>query len=190
MKTRKFDNPSKSTAKSQSRRRASRKFKAPRSPEEYFAKPARFQELWNRITHVIAKMRAGNISLSEAAREVGVDPRTVVSRSGSALRKSPKGRYGAKKSDRMLRVLMVPSQDGTREIAVRSSRQATELGKYWAALQKYLQTGDASALRKFSGKHIVDASGSKVPLITDLTELDRIASAGNFRFESIYSGGN
>src|SRR5260370_31296048 len=105
---------------------------APRTAEQYFAKPPRFQELWNRVTHVIAKMRANKISLQQAAREFGVDPRTVVKRGGSALRKSETGRYAAKKSDRLLRVLVVPTHDGTRDIAVRGSRRASLLGAYWA----------------------------------------------------------
>src|SRR5437879_10556328 len=102
-------------------------------------------------------MRAGSISLNQASREFGVDPRTVIKRGGTALWKSVTGRYEAKKSDRLLRVLVFPTHDGTGEIAVRGSRPASQLGEYWAAVQKYLQTGDSSGVKKFRGKKITDA---------------------------------
>jgi hypothetical protein len=149
-------------------------------------KSPRFQELWNRVTHVIAKMRANNLSLNQASREFGVDPRTVVKRGGTALRKSATGRYEAKKSDRLLRVLMVPTPDGTREIAVRGSRRASLLGKYWSGVHKYLSTGNSSGLKKFRDKKIRDANGGEIVFITDLAELRRLGSAGVFSFQSIY----
>jgi hypothetical protein len=82
---------------------------------------------------------------------------------------------------------MIPSSAGPREIAIRNSRQASLLGEYWSAVQKYLETGDSSAVEKFQYKHITDASGKKVPLLTDLAELDRLGSAGVLSFESLYA---
>ena len=186
MKTRKLNNPSKATEKRRSGGRASKSI-TPRTAEQYFAKPPRLQELWNRITHVIAKMRAGKVSLHQASQEFGVDPRTVIKRGGSALKKSAKGRYEAKKSDRLLRVLVVPTHDGTREIAVRGSRSASLLGEYWSAAHKYLQTGDASGLKKFRGQKTWDINGKQIPFITDPAELKRLGSAGVFSFESMYA---
>ena len=168
-------------------RRKQSRTASPQSAEQFFAKPQRFQELWNRITHVIAKMRANKISLQQASKEFGVDPRTVVKRGGSALRKSETGRYAAKKSDRLLRVLVVPTHDGTRDIAIRGSRRASLLGEYWSAVHKYLQTGDASGLKKFRGQKTWDINGEQIPFITDSAELKRLGSAGVFSFESMYA---
>lgn len=147
----------------------------------------RDQDRWNRVTHVTSKMRSDHVSLREASREFGLDPRTVARLGKSALRKRKNGQYVAKRRDKLLRILAVPSPDGMREVATRDSQQATRLGKYWAAVQKYLQTGDASALNKFRGKNITDASGKRVPLLTDLAELDRQGSAGVLSFESFYT---
>ncbi len=135
-------------------------------------------------------MRSDHASLREASREFALDPRVVARLGKSALRKRKNGQYAAKRTDRLLRILAIPTLDekgGNRQIAVRDSRQATILGRYWAAVQKYLQTGDSSALNKFRGKRITDASGKRVPLLTDLTELDRLGSAGVWSFESIYA---
>ena len=160
---------------------------APRTAEQYFAKSERFQDRWSRVTHVISKMRAEGVSLRQASREFEIDPRTVVRLGGPALRKRANGQYKAKASDRLLRVLVVPTREGLREIAVRDSRQASQVAEYWNAVQTYLATGDAAALRKFRGKHITDAKGARVQLLTDRDELDRLGSAGVLSFESLYA---
>jgi hypothetical protein len=160
---------------------------APRTAEEYFAKPERFQDRWNRVAHVVSKMRADDLSLRQASREFGVDPRTVLRLGSSAVRKRPSGRYVARSSDRLLRVLAVPTNTGTREIALRGSKQASLLGQYWDAVQRYLQTGDESSLQAFSGRHLIDANGTRTELLTDPNELNRLGNAGVLSFESLYA---
>lgn len=49
------------------------------------------------------------------------------------------------------------------------------------------QRGDDSALRKFRGQHITDGSGTEIPLLTNVTELDIQGNAGNLSFESLYA---
>ncbi len=173
--------------KRQSRIPARKRLGMPRTAKQFFSKPQEFQETWTAVTHVISKMRADRLSLREASREFGLDPRVVARLGKSALRKRTNGQYVAKRSDKLLRILAIPTADGVREIAIRDSRQATALGEYWAAVQKYLQTGDASGLKKFRRKRITDASGRRVPLITDQAELDRLGSAGVLSFESLYA---
>jgi hypothetical protein len=76
-----------------------------------------------------------------------------------------------------------------REIATRDSREASMVAEYWIAVNRYVdpESGDASSLQKFKGKYVTDSSGKKVPLLTDVSELDRLASAGVLSFESIYA---
>jgi len=159
----------------------------PRSLKEYSAMPEQSQDRWNRVAHVISKMRSEGISLSKASREFGVSPRTVTRLGTSALRKRSNGRYAAKSHDRLLRVLLIPTTQGSIEIAVRDSHQASQLAEYWNAVRRYLQTGDVSGIDKFRGKRITDANGKRVALLTDPNELDRLASAGAFSFESLYA---
>lgn len=166
--------------------RGRKKITLPRTAQEYSAKPLRFQGLWDRVVEVISKLRSQKTSLRQTAREVGVDPRTVVRLGGSALKKDSRGCYQAKKTDRLLRMLMVPTSEGASEIAVRDSRHATVLGEYWNAVHRYLATGDASGIKKFEGRQITDADGKHVALLTNLAELDRLGSAGVMTFESIY----
>jgi hypothetical protein len=168
-------------------RSTKRRILVPRTTREYFAKPERFQEQWNRVAHVISKMRAQGVSLKQASREFGIDPRIVARLGKSALRKRANGRFAARANDRLLRILAVPSPEGTREIALRDSRQASILGQYWDAVQRYLQTGDRSAIQKFRSKRITTANRVRIPLLTDLDQLNRLGNAGVLSFESLYA---
>lgn len=145
------------------------------------------QERWTLVAHVISKMRKEKTSLPKASREFHIDPRTVARLGKPALRKKKNGQYAAKASDRLLRVLVIPTAKGLQEVAVTNSRDASILGKYWDAVQDYLQTGDSSALRQLEGIRIKDANGLVILLLTDVNELDRLGSAGVLSFESLYA---
>jgi hypothetical protein len=123
------------------RRKIAFREKAPTTARQYFSKSRKFQETWDSVAHVISKMRSGRTSLRKAAREFGIEPNQVIRLGRSALKKQKNGRYAAKKTDRVLRMLGVLTVDGKREIAVRDSRQASVIGSHWDAVQRYLQTG-------------------------------------------------
>lgn len=167
-------------------RHRKRKFIAPRTLEEFLALPERDQDRWVRTAHAVSKMRSEHLSLTKASREFGLDPRTVVRRGGSALRKRGR-RYEPKHNDRLLRPLIIPTPQGNSLIGVRDYRQAVLLADYWNAVQRYLETGDASSLERFQGKHVIDAVGKEVQLITDLDQLNRLGNAGSLSFESLYA---
>jgi lambda repressor-like predicted transcriptional regulator len=174
-------------AKTQSKSAAKKKkITKPTTSKQYFSLPDVQQETWNRVVHVIAKMRADGASLTQASREFGLDPRVVRNRAGSALRKTKGGRYAARKSDKLLRVLVVPSPQGLTEVAVRGSEIASKIAEYNDAVQRYLRTGDASRLKKFRRMKLVNEKGERIKLITDLTELQKLGSAGVLSFESLY----
>lgn len=144
------------------------------------------QDIWKNVDQAVTEMRAG-ASRSQAARKFHLDPRKLSELARPALRKLKNGRWAAKNYDRLLRVLALPSRKGLIEVGTRDSRQATVIGKYWTAVDRYRDTGDASALREFRGKHIIDANGKRIRLLTDLGELDRLGSAGVLSFESLYA---
>ena len=88
------------------------------------------------------------------------------------------------------KIVRIPTPEGTRAVTIRVSRysrQASTLGKYWNAVHHYLQTGDASRLKKFRGKYITDVKRVRFPLLTNTDELDRLGSAGVLSFESLYA---
>jgi ribosomal protein S21 len=83
----------------------------------------------------------------------------------------------------------VVSEDGRVDVATRNFREASKAGKHSSAVERYVDTGDDSALRRFRGKYIIDAQGNRIVLLTDLDELDRLGSAGELSFESLYPRG-
>jgi len=145
------------------------------------------QETWDSIGHVLTRMR-DHVSLQKASKEFDIAPGVVVKGAPSALRKK-NGRYVATKSDRLLRVITILSVRGKNVIATRDFRQASAVGGHWAAVQRYLQIGDDSALLKFKNKRVTDASGKRHLLLTNLEELNKLASAGILSFETMYAGG-
>ena len=146
----------------------------------------RRQERWNAIGQVTTEVRLG-ATLNQASQKFHIDPRTVQRKTKGVLRKLRNGRWVARKSDRLLRVLPLPSAQGLIEVGLQDSRQATVIGKYWNAVDLYRATGDGSALVAFRGTYITDVEGKRVPLLTDLSELDRLGSAGVLSFESLYA---
>jgi hypothetical protein len=153
---------------------------------EFFAMPEILQELYLLDLELVGLVRAG-LSRTKAMKQLKLK-RTQAGRfAASAFQKLKNGRYVAKPYDRLLRVVMVISNDGVREVATRDSRQASKAGKHSAAVSRYLETGDDSPLRHFDGKFLTDSQGNKIPLLTDLEELDALGSAGVLSFETIYA---
>lgn len=159
----------------------------PKTEKQFFALSDHAQEQWRVAEHVIQKMRSEGISLTRAAKEYGIDRKKVIELGGSALRKQKNGRYKAKSFDRLLRVLVIPSKNGLKEVAVRDSRTASKLASYSAAVHRFLQTGDKSKLREFKTLRITTADGKPFRLLTDPKELMRLGSEGVLSFESLYA---
>lgn len=161
--------------------------KPPRTLDSFFEQREQDQDTWNTALRVISKMRSDGLSLNKASKEAGISPSTVKRLAGRAIKKQPNGRYAVARRDSLLRVVRVPTTNGSQDVAVRNSRDASILGQYWEAVQKYYRTGDSSGIDKFRGTRIKDKNGVDFPLITDLKELKRLGSAGSLSFESLYS---
>jgi len=119
---------------------AARKRVSPATVEEFFAMPESMQDLYMVVVNLVALVRRG-FSRTRAMRELRLTRAQVDRFATSAFRKLKNGRYVAKAYDRLLRVVMVVSEDGLREVATRDSRQASKAGKHSAAVLRYLQTG-------------------------------------------------
>lgn len=182
--------PSQSRKQVKKRRSArsskNKEFLMPRTLGQFFSMPEILQEKWIGVTSAITKMRTKHVSRPRAAAEFGLELHELVQLGGGGLRKR-RGRYVARASDRLLRVELIPTRQGLQEIGVPDSRQASRIGKYWNAVQVYLETGDKKGLGSFKGMKIETAEGLTVPLLTDVAELDRLGSAGVLSLQSIYA---
>jgi hypothetical protein len=136
------------------------------------------QDTYNRSLHVLARMRRTGASLTEAAREEQIDPRTV----RKYLKTELRGRGKPTKVDRRRREMLVPTTLGNSPVTVRGSKQASQLGRYMSAVGKYLRTGNVDALAEFQGESIGGHS-----LITDRDTLSVLAQAGALTLDEIYA---
>jgi len=157
----------------------------PRTADEFYAMSPPARHRWIRKTHAVTDMRNVKLSRVQAAKKYGIDARTLPR---SALRKRPNGRYVTRTPDHLLRIVNTPTEHGLTEVATRDSRQASKGSRYSNALQWYVETGDSSKLHEFDNDYIIDASGNRIPLLTDTAVLDRLAAAGVLSFESFYAG--
>jgi hypothetical protein len=135
-------------------------------------------DTYNRSLHVLARMRRTGASLTAAAREEQIDPRTVRKYLKTELRRRGK----PTKVDRRKRDMLIPTTVGNAPVTVKGSKQASDLGKYMLAVGKYLRTGDVEALARFEGKSI-----GEHPLITDPDLLSSLAQAGALTLDEIYA---
>jgi hypothetical protein len=179
--------PVRTKVRKQRRTNRSKQPAHPRTADEYFAKSEEFQTDWEEMLRVLKRMRTDGLSLKKAAKQEGVDPRMVPGLAGRALKRRSNRSYAVTNRDSLLRVLVIPTADGLREVSLRDSRVASMVGRYSEGVQKYVRTGDDSSLRKFNGKSVTDVNGVKLPLITNLSELNRLGAAGVLSFESLYA---
>lgn len=142
----------------------------------------REEETRNRALHVLARMRRTGQTLTAAAREEHIDPRTVRKFLGADLKEVPEGHTEPTKADRRRRNMLIPTSRGTEPIKIHGSEQASQLGRYMSAVGKYLKTGNTGALQEFEGQSI---GGHR--LITDPTSLNHLAEAGSLQLDSIYA---
>lgn len=142
------------------------------------------QEARGRALAALARMRERGDPLERAARETGTTPNTVLRYAGSALEQRG-GRYVPKPYDRLARRVEFLTPAGRVALPVRDSRSASEIARYMNAVRWYLETGDAGKLRRFRDRSVT-VDKLHYPFITDPDTLDRLAGAGELRFDSLY----
>lgn len=159
----------------------------PRTAEQYFAMSRHSQDVWDQVVQIPGIVRTQGVSLTTASKQIGLSPKIVMNLAKSAFKRNRNGRYIAEASDRLLRILVIPTKTGLQEIALNDSRQASLVGEFWNSLNRYLgPNADASGLAKFRKKSIRTASGKRIKLLTELNEITRQAHFGNLRFEDLY----
>ena len=131
-------------------------------------------------------LRDPSLSLTQAARNRDVDPRTVRRHFGPALQKNSSGRIKVRSSDRLRQTLYIPGTEPGEEIPVRTSNSSERqtLGKWMAALN-YAGRGDFSRIRAFPRGQSIGG----VTLPTSDHEIQRILDAlaeAESPFEGLY----
>jgi hypothetical protein len=79
---------------------------------------------------------------------------------------------------RRMRILTV---NGVEDVGLHTFRARSTVGSYWNAVQQFLSTGDTESLDEFSRTLI---RGRR--LLTDPTEIERLARIGELDIDDIY----
>ena len=134
------------------------------SPREQLAR--------ERALEVLSHARRFGLSLSKLSRERGISVRSVL-RATHGFKKI-KGRWKAKKVDRISRIMAINENGKELFIEVTDSRYATLIGKYHSAVKEYLNTGNTDVLADFDGKGVKDSSGKWHTLETNPSAIREI----------------
>jgi hypothetical protein len=131
-------------------------------------------------------LRNSRLSLTRAARNRNVDPRTVRKYFGGALKKNSSGRIKVRPDDRLRQTLYIPGTEPGEEIPVPtiSSHERRVVGKWMAALN-FAGRGDFSRIRAFPRGQSIGG----VTLPTSDYEIQRILDAlveAESPFEGLY----
>lgn len=152
-----------------------RKTKVTRRKREHDAIPRNKREEEDRLDALaaLALMRREGLSAASAAEAEGTTVKKIRKYAGSALRKRGTD-YVAKPSDRFIRTMTAIDAQGTRPIAIRSSKAASKVGRYFNAVDDALK-GKRSALKEFRGKNY---PYSRLKFVTNLKILRRLQVGG------------
>ena len=130
------------------------------------------QSARDRSLGVLSHARKSNQSLTRLARERKISVRSVL-RATDGFKKVG-GRWMAKKTDRIPRIMKINEDGKERWIEIRDSRSASLIGKYHSAVREYLDTGNTAVLAEFKGKRVKDSSGKWHTLETNPNALKEI----------------
>lgn len=138
-----------------------------------------------RVLAALAQMRKGK-SLTRASKFAHTSRQTVVKYAKSAIRRTGGKTYKAAGYDQLTREMRFLTPNGVVALPIRSSASASRIGEYWNAVNHYLKTGRSNRLKAFRGK-AVQVRGGHHRFITDERTLERLANAGEVRFEDLYA---
>ena len=125
-------------------------------------------------------------SLSEAARSVHVAPerlRRYLAASGIAEKRG--GRWTVGPDDTRIRQMLLYSQGAPMVVNV-TPAEADIIGRYMAAVGRFLESNDPAYLDPFVGEAVTDTAGHRYPLETDPNALYRLDASGGETFEDVY----
>jgi hypothetical protein len=121
---------------------------------------------YRQALEVLNRMREG-WSLTEAARAVGITPRTVQRYVGTALERDDDGRWQPKANDRLHRRMWFIDERGSYVVEPADAREASKLGAYANAVREYLYHDKDHELRQFRHQRLRTRQKTSLPFVTD-----------------------
>ena len=152
---------------------------------EPHASPRRAPPAYDRrLEHGLQLIR-NKRTLTSAARDIGVSPerlRHYLARTGIVEKQ---GRRWVVLEDRRARQMLLFSAGAILQVLV-SLEAASLVGRYMAAVGRFLETNDPAALQPFVGASVTDVDGAVYPFETRPNVLYQLDATGAETFEQVY----
>lgn len=139
------------------------------------------QEARRRAFDALHIMRSDRVSLRRAAKQAGTTANNVRRHVGPAL-DFERGRYRAKRGDRLPAMMTVIGPQGPVEVVVVGSRNRSLVARHRAAINHFAATGDPSRLRHFEGLTVAG-----VELETDPELIQEWGEIGLLDIDDLYA---
>lgn len=130
------------------------------------------------------RVKAGE-TLTQTAKALGVSRERLRAYIGEYSEFRRVGRQGRIVTDRRLFQLPLYTNGQVRKVVV-DAEGASNLGRYMAAVGRFLATNDASILAPFEGQGVVNAFGQFLAFETDPNALYALDAKGELAFHQVY----
>ena len=154
----------------------------PKAKEKNVRKPRPISDDSFQIS--LKALRSGS-TLAEAAKMIRVSPERLRNQAKAKGIIRRKGNKWIVRSD-LPRRMLIYSKGEARSVIIGQLRHASKLGRYMAAVKRFLRSNDPEHLKPFIGKTVTDKNGSKHAFETNPNALYRIAASGSETFEQVY----
>jgi hypothetical protein len=138
-----------------------------------------------RLEEGLKEVRSGK-SISRAAKTIHVSSerlRKYISQTGIAVKQNRRVHIG---DDYRKRIMPIFSGGREHTITVGNYDAAFQIGRYMAAVKRFLETNDPSVLNSFKGQSIVDVKGKRYIFETRPNVLYRLQASQTETFEEVY----
>ncbi len=152
---------------------------------EPHASPRRAPPAYDRRLEQGLQLVRSKRTLTSAARDIGVSPerlRHYLARTGIVEKQ---GRRWVVTEDRRTRQMLLFSVGQTLQVLV-ALEAASLIGRYMAAVGRFLETNDPVHLQPFAGQSVIDGHGTAHPFETRPNVLYRLDATGGETFEQVY----
>jgi hypothetical protein len=154
----------------------------PKAGEKNIRKPKPINDDAFQIS--LKALRSGK-SLREAASEIRVSPERLRNQAKELGAIRRKGRRWVVKQ-KLPRIMLVYSDGEPHALTIGTFRYASKIGRYMAAVRKFMQTNNPEHLKPFIGKSIKDINDTEYIFETTPNALYRLAASGTESFEQVY----
>ena len=152
---------------------------------EPHASPRRAPPAYDRRLEQGLQLVRSKRTLTSAARDIGVSPerlRHYLARTGIVEKQ---GRRWVVTEDRRTRQMLLFSAGDILQVLL-SWEAASLVGRYMAAVGRFLETNDPTHMQPFAGQSVIDVYGTAHPFETRPNVLYRLDATGGETFEQVY----